>query len=91
LAEEEVVLPVGVVTGAGDETTGTSVVGTTTGATVVVGFTTTGAGVVEVVDVVLSVVFSMKTAGACVLMGTGVLVLEVVAGAGIRTGTPSDV
>jgi hypothetical protein len=49
LEEEEVVLPVGVVTGAGDETTGTSVVGTTTGAGGVVGFTTTGAGVVEVV------------------------------------------
>jgi hypothetical protein len=48
LLEEEVVLPVGVETGAGDETTGTSVVGTTTGAGVV-GFTTTGAGVVEVV------------------------------------------
>jgi hypothetical protein len=91
LAEEEVVLPMGVeTTGAGDETTGTSVVGTTTGATVVVGFTTTGAGVFEVVvDVELLVVCSMKTAGACVLVGIGVL--EVVAGAGIRTGTPSDV
>ena len=35
MLEEEVVLPVGVETGAGDETTGTSVVGTTTGAGVV--------------------------------------------------------
>ncbi len=92
MAEDEVVLPMGVeTTGAGDETTGTSVVGTT-GAAVVVGFTTTGAGVFEVVvDVELLVVCSMKTAGACVLVGIGVLVLEVVAGAGIRTGTPSDV
>jgi hypothetical protein len=47
LLEEEVVLPVEVVTGAADETTGTRVVGTTTGALVVVG-TTTGTGVVEV-------------------------------------------
>jgi hypothetical protein len=92
LAEEEVVLPVGVEIGAGDETTGTSVVGTTTGATGVVGFTTTGAGVFDVVvDVELLVVCSMRTAGACVLMGTGVFVLEVVAGAGTRTGIPWDV
>lgn len=82
---------VGVETGAGDETTGTRVVGTTTGATVVVGFTTTGAGVFDVVVDVVLLVCSMKTAGACVLMGIGVLLLEVVAGAGIRTGTPWDV
>jgi hypothetical protein len=89
---EEVVLPVGVETGAGDETTGTRVVGTATGAGLVVGFTTTGAGVVEVVVVVeLLVVCSMKTAAACVLMEIEVLVLVLEVVPGMRTGTPWEV
>jgi len=88
---EELVLPEEVVTGAAaetafaaEETTGTRVVGTTTGALVVVG-TTTGTGVVEVVGagagVELSGVCWMSTAGASVLLEA----------AGIMTGTPSEV
>ena len=93
---EELVLPEEVVTGAAaetafaaEETTGTRVVGTTTGALVVVG-TTTGTGVVEVVGagagVELSGVCWMSTAGASVLLEAGVL-----EAAGIMTGTPSEV
>jgi len=100
LAEELVVLLLEVAIGAtaettfaADETTGTRVVGATTGASEVVG-TTTGTGVVEVVGsgvgagagVELVGVCWMRTAGALVVLEIGVL-----EAASITTGTPSDV
>jgi hypothetical protein len=86
LAEDEVVVPAGVDTGAGvDDVTGTRVVGTTTGG--LVAGTTTAALVVVVGTGALGGSWT-KTAAGCVLGETGVLGLE---GAGTRTGVPSMV